>query len=61
MIELNKQQIEELEQLKRNQEISITIQLTKEDVERLDMYRQWTKYTREQAVKACVTNTLYNT
>ena len=42
-------------------EISITIQLTKEDVERLDMYRKWTKYTREQAVKACVMNMLYNT
>ena len=42
-------------------EISITIKLTKEDVERLDMYRKWTKYTREQAVKACVMNMLYNT
>jgi hypothetical protein len=41
-------------------EISITIKLTKEDIERLDMYRQWTKYTREEAVKVCVMNMLYN-
>lgn len=42
-------------------EISITIKLTKEDIERLDMYRKKYGYTREQAVNACVMNTLYNT